>query len=767
MKQILRILLAAVGILGVAAVAAVVYVTTFLDPEDFKPRLIEVVEEHTGLNIELDGPLSWSFYPRIGVSVEKARAWLAEQDVEAPAFAAVDRAEVSVAFAPLLRGEIAVDGLTLDSMRLNLRRDEQGQGNWTPLLDRMAERSEKAETVLAPASAGPNADAGSLDVALSIANVKVKDADIRFRDALNNTFWHAEELNVTGNNVNPERSFPLKAMFTLNRHDSLDGRVLERAPAISSEVNLDTRIKLALDEHRFSLETPSLTTRSRANPDDEPQELSLEASSIEAGLDSKRLSVSDGVLNATLHHPDTWDGGLALALKFALESNWDAQTAAVNDIQLTGPDGLRASGRLRLENWLSDLHYEGQITLAALSLRPWLKRLGATLDTRNPGAFSDVALTSPIAGNAERVRFSPLSLALDDTTLTGDLSAAFDATSLDFDLSGDTLNVDRYLPAAEPRQASLMPVRQALAQDQDQKPTLLSQPLLAKLELDGALSLESLTLGGLTFDTPRLRLEGRDGVQRLSAFDAGFYDGALSATGRVNARETPLEWALSPRVEKVKMAPLLEALGDRESLLSGRLNAIGEFTTQGNTRADLLRRLNGSAKAELNDGAISGVNVSQKMCEAAAALESRETSREWHEDTRFEHVSATFAVHDGVVRSDDMLVTIPGIDVHGEGEYELGRKQFDALAQARLVNTADAACRVNSRLEKLALPVRCKGDISADSSEWCSIDRDAFKDNVSELVGDEVGGRIEEKLDERLGEGATKELRDGLKRLFN
>jgi len=34
-------------------------------------------------------------------------------------------------------------------------------------------------------------------------------------------------------------------------------------------------------------------------------------------------------------------------------------------------------------------------------------------------------------------------------------------------------------------------------------------------------------------------------------------------------------------------------------------------------------------------------------------------------------------------------------------------------------------------------------------------------------VGDEVGNRIEEKLNEKLGEGATKELRDGLKRLFD
>ncbi|MDN6315851.1 MAG: AsmA family protein, partial [Halomonas sp.] len=555
MKQILRILLATVGILGVVAVAAVVYVTTFLDPEDFKPRLTAVIEEHTGLNIELDGALAWSFYPRIGVSVEKAQAWLADQDVEAPAFAAVERAEVSVAFAPLLGGEIAVDGLTLDGLRLNLRRDAQGEGNWEPLLERLAERGEKAETVLAPASAGPNADAGSLDVALSIASVQVKNADIRFRDAQSDTFWHAEKLNVTGNNVNPKRSFPLKAMFTLSQHDSLGGRVLDRPPAISSDINLDTRIQLALAEHRFVLENPQLTTNTRFDPDTSPQALSLGATRIAARLEDRQLSVTDGVLETTLHHPETWEGGLALALKFALEGNWGEQTASVNDMQLNGPDGLRARGQLQLENWLSDLHYEGNVTLAPLSLRPWLGRMGVALDTRNPGAFSDVALTSPIEGDAEEIRFPQLSLVLDDTTLTGDLAAAFDATSLDFNLKGDTLNVDRYLPAKATGQAGLGVMRRALAQQQ----TLVSRPLLATLDLNGALALDTLTLGGLTFDKPQLQMEGRDGTQRLSAFEAGFYDGKLSATGSINARETPLAWALAPQASEVKMAPLLEA----------------------------------------------------------------------------------------------------------------------------------------------------------------------------------------------------------------
>lgn len=769
MRQLLRILLAAVGILGVLAVAAVVYVTTFMDPEDFKPRLTAVVEEQTGLDVELDGALSWSFYPRIGVSVEQARAWLAEQDKEAEPFAAVERAEVSVALAPLLRGEIAVDGLTLDGMNLNLRRNEQGEGNWEALLERMADRGEKAEAVLAPASAGPNVDAGNLDVALSIASVKVQNAELRFRDAQSGTLWHAEKLNVTGSNVNPRRFFPLKAMLTLSRYDSLDAQALTHLPAVSSEINLDTRLKLALAEHGFVLENPNLETRTRLAPDVEPQALRLGASRIEAGLDERQLAVADGVLETTLHHPDTWEGGLALALKFALEGDWGEQVATVNDMQLTGPDGLSARGRLTLENWLDDLRYAGQMTLAPLSLRPWLERLGVSLDTRNPGALSDVALTSQIEGDAERIRFAPLSLVFDDTTLTGELAAGLDGTALDFDLEGDTLNVDRYLPAPAAdasKQAGIGLLRRALAQKKE-VPALVSQPYLARLELDGALALGTLTLGGLKFDSPEIALKGSDGSQRLEAFEAGFYGGRLSATGSLAAGQTPLGWALAPRASGVKMAPLLEALGERDASLSGRLDASGKFITQGNTREDLVRRLNGSARAELIDGAIAGVNISRQVCEAVAALEGRDTTREWRDDTRFEHLDATFTVRDGVVESDDLRVTLPGINVQGEGEYDLGHRQFDALASVRLDNTADAACRVNPRLAKLALPVRCEGSISAEPGKWCRVDRDALKDKVSRLAGDEVGSRIEEKLDEKLGEGAARELRDGLKRLFD
>ncbi|AQU84890.1 MULTISPECIES: AsmA family protein [unclassified Halomonas] len=777
MKQLLRILLAAVGILAMVAVAAVVYVTTFLDPEDFKPRLTAVVEEQTGLNLALEGPITWSFYPRIGVGVERARAWLPEQSPDDASFAAIERAEVSVAFAPLLRGEIAIDGLTLDGMRLNLERNAEGEGNWQSLLDRLAEQSnETAETVLAPASAGPHVDAGSLSVVLNIANVEVKGADIRFRDEQEQVLWRVQPLNVSGSNVNPVRSFPLKTMFTLTKHNRLDAEALERTPELTSEVNLETRLRLGLDDERLTFENTQLTTRTRRADDSDPQQLSLNAAEIVARLGEQQLTINEGVLEAGLRHPENWQGSLALSLAFGLEGNWGTQTAQIKDAQLTGPDGLRVSGHVNIEQLWDAPQYRGQITAAPFTLRPWLSRAGVTLNTAHVAALSDVAMTSPIEGNREQVSLPRLSLVVDSSTFTGAASAALDGTQLSFDLEGDQLNLDHYLPGrAIAQQASRGLLRTAFAQTEG---ALLPQEWLSTLALEGELSLNQLQLAGLTFGEPRLELRGGDGVHQLSAFESRFYGGELNATGSLDASESVLQWQFSPRISNVQVAPLIETFSEEASPLRGRFNLEGALTTQGNTRDVLTNNLNGGLTARLTDGAILETNISQEMCELVAQLEGEGTLRDWHPDTRFERFDATLQVRNGVVSSDDLRITLPGINMQGEGELDLTSMNFLTRTNARLVDTADAACRVNARLEELPLPVLCEGHLGDDKTKWCRFDRTAFQASVVDLLRSEAGSRVADELeerlgdsldriDERLGEGAGQELREGIRRLFN
>lgn len=162
----------------------------------------------------------------------------------------------------------------------------------------------------------------------------------------------------------------------------------------------------------------------------------------------------------------------------------------------------------------------------------------------------------------------------------------------------------------------------------------------------------------------------------------------------------------------------------------------------------------------------------------AALVDGEESTRDWHPDTRFERAEASLRIIDGVARSEDIALVIPGIELTGRGELDLASERFDLRAATRFVDGVDAACAVNPRLERVPLPVRCSGELGGERDEWCRFDRDAFqatlaellRDEVSQRAGDELERRLErpiERLEERLGEGAGRELRDALRGLLN
>ncbi|MGM0914428.1 MAG: AsmA family protein [Pseudomonadota bacterium] len=780
MKRLLSTLLAAIGILAVLAVGAVVYVTTFLDPEDLKPRLEEVVQERVGLTLSLEGPISWSFYPRLGVGVEQAEAWLPEQSAgEDSAFMAFRRAEVSLAFASLLRGEVAIDGMTLDGLRLNLSRDENGRGNWESLMERFAAGEDSptpASASSAPVPGGGNGPA----VAFNIASVEVKDGEVSYTDQAAGHSLRLKGLSVTGRNVNPRRSFPFTADFQLLGHDTPAG-VDDTVPRLASEVSMQGRLALALAERRYTLEDLSLSTRNRLAGVESPQQLELSGQRLVVDMAARQLRLEPGTLKATLAHPALGDTPLSLAMDFALESDLAAGSARLRDLTLSGDDGLRLSGNLNLVNLHEAPRYDGQLRLAPLSLRPWLERFDSLPATADPEALSDVALTTPLEGDLERVDLTGMTLVLDGSTFTGRLAAGLDGHRLETELQGDSLDLDAYLPASTgqvPDAAGLwLPgVGRAHAQDEE---ALLPVAWLRELALDARLNLSSLRLGGLDFRDVALRLEGRDGRQRLVSLESAFYEGSLVADGELDLTREPIAWRLAPRLERVRIDALLEALGEGEESapLRGRAFVEGELTTQGNAWPAMKRGLDGRLATRLDDGAILDVNVSRELCSAVASLQGEQTQREWEADTRFERAEATLSVRDGVVESDDIIVTLPGIDVGGEGTLDLTSERFDLRAAARVVDTADVACEVNPRLERLPLPVRCEGSLDGDSAEWCRFDREGFSAAIGEALREELGGRagdeVEQrlegaldKLEERVGEDAGRELRDALKGLF-
>ncbi|GGX99171.1 hypothetical protein GCM10007160_28480 [Litchfieldella qijiaojingensis] len=785
MKALLRTLLAVVGVLGLVMVAAVVYITTFFDPNDLKPRLIEVVRQQSGLELALEGPLSWSFYPRLGVSVEQAEAWLPDQAQEASPFVAFERAEVSLAFAPLLSGEIAIDGLTLDSMHLNLVRDEQGRGNWQALLERLQKRGEEAESALAPATSGPGGDAGSgMAVALNIASVQVRNGEIFYSDRQDGHELRIDELAITGTNVNPNRAFPLKSSFRLAsfedagwRHDD------EVEPELVSNVSFESRVLLGLVDGRYVLENLVLDTRTQmAAAEDRNQQANLQARQLTADLQANRYQFEEGKLDASVSHPRLGDKPLPLSLTFMADADLAAETLQLRELELTSEDNLKLSGTLSVSELLGAPQYTGQLKMAPMSLRPWLTRLDMLPEMTSDTALSDVALTSPVQGDAQRFELTNLTLVLDDSTFTGRLGGSVDGQALSFDLQGDRLDLDAYLPpsqtvASPDDTARLRLPGIATAFAEEEGGEMLPVSWLRELTLDSQLSVSRLKAFGLTFDDADLEARGRDGQQRIERFEARFYEGDLAASAALNLNQEPIHWTFRPTLQRVQIVPLFEAWRGETSPLRGRLNLDGELTSRGNTLELLKGNLNGHTTLRIDEGAVLNVNVSQELCTAVATLEGETVTREWSPDTRFDRAQATLEFRNGVVHNDDLTVTLPGITLGGTGELNLVTERFDYGALARFVDTADAACSVNPRLERLPFPVHCEGSLGEDPGQWCGFDRQAFQQAVAELARDEArrraGEEVEERLgdaleglDERIGEGASEELHKALRGLF-
>jgi AsmA protein len=774
MKRILRTLLAAIGILGLVMVGAVIFVTTFLDPEDLKPRLVEVVREQSGLELELDGPLSWSFYPRLGVSVDAAQARLPEQGSDEPPFAAFDHGEVSLSLAPLLRREIAIDGLTIVGLDLNLERDEQGRGNWEALLDRLDENRHHAESVITPASAGFSPEGADFAVDVNIASVQLHEGRVHYADAQAGHAMELKNLELAGTNVNPGSAFPLKGSAELDYFDALDAE----SSSLTSQLTLQSSVNLDLIEKRHVFNGLSLKASTRFGEDQEPQETHLTADQLVLDMATDRLSMTGSKLQAGLLYPRLGQKRLAFELLFALEANIEAYSARLQEMTLKGPDGLEISGNLLFEELDSAPRYSGQLQLAPLSLRAWLIRLNAMPNMAKTTALAEVALTSPISGDLDRLTLDGLNLTLDGSTFSGRLGGDFDGQRLDMDLQGDNINIDDYLPSSEgaPGMVRLPGVSRAWAQQENTD--LLPAEWLAEVALNLRLRLGELTLMDQNFQDVSLAVNGSDGVHKLTEFVSGFHSGELQASGELDAGEDPLEWALSLTGQELRLGSLLASLGHEPPPVEGRLSGEGQLTSQGNSLPVIKRGLNGRLELGVDEGRLTGTNISRELCTVAAALDGGTPSREWREGTPFEQATATIRLVDGVASSDDLVLNIPGIDVGGTGELDLGSEAFDLRIAARFSEGLDPACAVNPRLVGVDLPLRCQGQLSGDSSEWCSIDRDALQETLSgalrreakQRLGGEVERRLDkaaEQIDERLGEGAGSELRKAIKGLLN
>lgn len=203
-------------LLGLAVLA--VWLARF-DPNDYKPWLIELVQQKTQRTLTIPGHIRLTVFPSPGADL--GRLTLSEPGSAAP-FIAIQSAKISLQLLPLLRREMVVDKIDIDGLQATLRKTPEGRD---------------AEAALPPRGeeTGP--------VRFEIDRVSLRNASVRFDDPVNRRQIMLSELNVVTGRL------AQGAMRTL----SLSAKIGVDRPAVAARLRIKTTYALDRLQPRLSL----------------------------------------------------------------------------------------------------------------------------------------------------------------------------------------------------------------------------------------------------------------------------------------------------------------------------------------------------------------------------------------------------------------------------------------------------------------------------------------------------------------------------------
>jgi AsmA protein len=225
-------LYAIAGILTLLIIGIAALVATF-DPNKYKGELARVVKEKTGRTLTVEGKISLSVFPSIGVDVGKTS--LSERNSDRT-FAKIDAVKVSLAVAPLLSRQVVVDRVVLSGLDVDLVQDKNGKTNFADLT---GAGGSPAPVKTPEAKGAPKA----APVQIDIAGVEVRSSSATWRDEATGSRYRATiDMLETGRIAS---GVPGKLSFA--------ARVEANEPRADYQVNLSGQYRLNFEKQTFAL----------------------------------------------------------------------------------------------------------------------------------------------------------------------------------------------------------------------------------------------------------------------------------------------------------------------------------------------------------------------------------------------------------------------------------------------------------------------------------------------------------------------------------
>ena len=540
----------------------------------------------------------------------------------------------------------------------------------------------------APEPASSAADSAGLE--LNVGAIVIADAEINWSDAAAGSDWQLGDFNMNAEGFGPGAAFPLSVDFSLSGDE------------VQVEVSASMDATLGLADNQYRLENLNVDI------------------------------VGQG---------SAWPGGQGdVGLSFdALEADLQAETLTLQGLALEML-GLTMTGTLAGRQLFSELSLAGAVRFEPFDPQELLATLDVEIETADPDVLRRASVSAELVYDSSRMMLEDVEFALDDSQLSGELGLLGD--SIRFDLEIDSINIDRYLPAAEEGTA---------AEEGSLDEVDLPLEVLRTLSAAGRMAINETQFSGLTLTNLDVSFSAEDGLVSLEP-SASLYSGTYA--GEIAARVTDDTAALSIDQQLTGIDAMLlgRDLMDVESL-SGTLNASMNLAASGSNLGEVRRQLDGDISFELTEGAWEGFDMWYELRRARAAFGSRPTpAREGPVRTSFSVVSASGVLEDSVMTNRDLTADLGFMTLTGGGTVNLVTDAIDFDVIARFVD--GAILQSDPEMTDLAgdeLPLTISGSISSPSvlPDFSAMIRAEAEEALQEEI-EEEREELRDRLEDRL-----------------
>ncbi|WP_104047321.1 AsmA family protein [Vibrio jasicida] len=643
MKKLLLI----IAIPVVAILAVVLALIIFVNPNQFKPLIVEQAQKQTGLELVIEGDISWQFFPSIGF--ELGRTELRNpQGFSQPNLFKVDAVGVDVSVTPLLSKQLEIGNVTLDGAEFYLETLKDGSKNIDALTKAQTQQAEQT-TNTTPKQESATQGSGS-DWTINLAGVSISNGYVEIQDKQADSHIKLSDISLN------------LSQFAFDNWTTADFGVKGEMNEQKFTAQGKADFKLAKGLANYALKD--------INFDATYADATNKIDSATIGLDTFEFDKANNLSYALKGEA----GGMKLDMKGGGELNVDKAISKVqlNKLTLNSTfEGDTLPQSPMKVDMASDLSFD--LTKSHLSFV--LEKLTANAIALDGKA--DVTL-----GNIPKVRFAVHSPNIDLDEFLG--------------LNNQAPSGDK--PASGGSKAPAGP---------EVEPDLSA---LKTLDVKGDITIDKFKAANAKMEAVKASFSINRGVFDLNSFTSKLYQGTISATAKLDARKSPATYTAKKSIKGIHVQPLLIDVANND-MLEGTGNIDVNVKGSSLTPTGIKKNLVGTIAINFTDGAVNGINVAQLIRENYARFKGQSLDgTDEVKKTDFSAMTATLKLNKGVVSTDNMKAQSPLLRVRGKGKANYLNETVDFTISTSVVGSLEGQGGKNiDELKDITIPINVSG----------------------------------------------------------